>query len=145
MEVKSSLNYYRIAPRKIRLVADLIRGKQIDQAQISLSFLPKRATQPILKLLNSAISNAKNNLNVKEEDINNFYIKTILINEGPKLKRWRPVSRGTAHEIQKKTSHVVLVLSEKQKPKKTENRKKAEKKEKKVKGEKKIKNIKKES
>lgn len=115
MEIKASLNYYRMAPRKMRLVADLIRGKSIEEARIQLSLLSKRAAQPISKLLESAISNAKNNFGVKEENINNFYIKIIFVNEGPKLKRWRPVARGSAHEIQKKTSHITLILSDKPK------------------------------
>ncbi len=114
MEIKASLRYYRAAPRKMRLVADLIRKKRVDSAIVILNFLPKKAAQPILKLLESAIANAKNNFGVKDEEINNFYIKKITIDEGPKLKRFRPVARGSAHEIQKKTSHVNLILDEKE-------------------------------
>jgi large subunit ribosomal protein L22 len=120
MEVKASLNYYRMAPRKIRLVADSIRGKRIEEAKVRLSFFPKRSAQPLLKLLESAIANAKNNLGIKEENLSSFYIKKITVDEGPKLKRFRPVARGAAHEIQKKTSHINLVLEEKTKGEKTE-------------------------
>lgn len=109
MEVTAKLRYLRIAPRKVRLVADLIRGKNVEQATHILSFTRKRAAKPILKLLNSAIANAINNFQLKKE---NLYIDKITVDEGPKLKRWRPRARGVAYEIQKKTSHITLVLKE---------------------------------
>lgn len=115
MEIKASLNYLRIAPRKVRLVADLIRGMEVNKAQSTLKFTKKRAAAPILKLLNSAIASAKKNFNLTDEQIQNLYIKKINVDEGPKFKRWMPVSRGTAHEIQKKTSHIILILDEKPK------------------------------
>lgn len=107
MEIKAKLNYLRIAPRKVRLVADLIRGMDIKQAETQLKFLPKRASVPLLKLLKSAIANAKNTFNLEKDDL---YIEKILINQGPSFKRWRPVSRGRAFTIMKRTSHVSLVL-----------------------------------
>jgi large subunit ribosomal protein L22 len=113
MEIKVSLNYLRMTPRKIRLVTRLISGMSIQEAEKRLKFLNKRATKPILKLLNSAIASAKNNFDLDEKRINTLYIKTINVNEGPKLKRWMPVSRGTAHPIQKKTSHIAMILDEK--------------------------------
>jgi len=109
MEVKAKLNYLRIAPRKVRLVADMIRGKRVEEAQRILQFTRKRAAGPLLKLLNSAISNAKHNFQLKAE---NLWISKLLVNEGPKLKRWRPRARGRAFEIQKKTSHITIVLKE---------------------------------
>jgi len=109
MEVIAKLNYLRISARKVRLVADLIRGKKVEQAQNILKFTAKRATLPLAKLLKSAMANAKNNFGLNE---NNFYISKILVNDGPKLKRFMPRARGQAYEIQKKTSHVVLVLKE---------------------------------
>jgi large subunit ribosomal protein L22 len=124
MEIKASLKYYRMAPRKLRLVVDLIRGKKVNEAKSVLGFSSKRAAQPILKLLNSAIANAKKNFEVKDNEINDFYIKKITVDEGAKLKRWRPVSRGAAHEIQKKTSHVNLVLAKEKKETKKEIAKK---------------------
>ncbi len=107
MEAKSYLNYLRVAPRKMRLVADLVRNKKADKAQALLSFSQKKGAPIVLKLLNSCISNAKNNLNLKEESL---MIKEIKVDEGPKLKRWRARSKGRAMQIQKKTSHVTLIL-----------------------------------
>jgi len=116
MEVKVKLRYLRIAPRKVRLVADLIRGKKIEEAQTLLTFTRKRAAQPILKLLKSAIGAASHNFQLETA---NLYISKILVDEGPKLKRWRARARGQAFEIQKKTSHITMVLDEvTEKPKK---------------------------
>lgn len=119
------LKYLRIAPRKVRLISDLIRGKSAEEAQNILSFTTKRATLPLLKLLKSAIVNAKNNFQVEES---NLYISKILVDEGPKYKRWMPRARGQASEIQKKTSHIIIVLDEiVKKPKKSQKIKKSEK------------------
>lgn len=107
MEIKAKLNYLRIAPRKVRLVADLVRGMEVQEAEAQLKFLPKRASLPLLKLLNSAIANAKNNFNLEK---NVLFIKKLTINEGPPFKRWRAGSRGRANPITKKTSHINLVL-----------------------------------
>ena len=109
MAVTAKLRYLHIAPRKVRLVADLIRGKTVEQAQEILNFTIKRASVPLLKLLKSALANAKN---TSIANLDNLYISKITVDEGPKLKRWRPVSRGRAFEIQKKTSHVTLILDE---------------------------------
>jgi len=109
MSVIAKLNYLRIAPRKVRQVSDLIRGKSVEEAQNILNFLTKKSALPLLKLLNSAIANAKNNFQLEES---NLYISKITINEGPKLKRWRARARGVAAEIQKKTSHITIVLDE---------------------------------
>lgn len=119
------LKYLRIAPRKVRLVADSIRGKRTEEAKDVLRFTLKKGADPLLKLLNSAIANAKNNF---QADPNNLYISEILVDEGPKYKRWRPRARGQAYPIQKKTSHIILSLSEIEKGKKVELKK--EKKEK---------------
>jgi len=107
MEIKAKLNYLRIAPRKVRLVADLVRNMDVKEAETQLKFMPKRASQPLLKLLNSAIANAKNNFNL-EKDV--LYIKKLTINEGPPFKRWRPIARGRANPIMKRTTHINLVL-----------------------------------
>lgn len=109
MSVKAKLNYLRIAPRKVRLVADLIRKKKVDQAQTILNFTTKGASKPLNKLLQTAIADAKNNFQL---DPANLYISKITVDEGPKYKRWRARSRGMAHEIQKKSSHITLVLEE---------------------------------
>lgn len=109
MAVKARLRYLRMAPRKVRLVADLIRGKSVEEAQNILNFTKKRAALPLLKLLKSAIANAKNNFHLDEK---NLFISEIRVDEGPKLKRTFPRARGQADIIQKKTSHITLILNE---------------------------------
>jgi len=109
MPVVAKLKYLRIAPRKVRLVADLIRGKSVEQAQTLLHFTVKKANEPLLKLLKSAIASARNNFQLQES---NLYICKISVDEGPKYKRYMPRARGQAYEIQKKTSHVTLWLDE---------------------------------
>ena len=109
MPVISKLKYLRIAPRKVRLVADLIRRKKVKQAQTILDFTVKGAAEPLSKLLKTAIADAHNNFQL---DSSNLYISKITVDEGPKYKRWKARSRGIAAPIQKKTSHITLVLSE---------------------------------
>jgi len=105
---KSKVRYLRISPRKVRLVADLIRKKSVTEARVILSFTPKRAAKAVLKLLESAIKNAKEKeKNIDEKDL---YISKITVDEGPRFKRYRPVSRGQANEIIKRTSHVTIIL-----------------------------------
>ncbi|OIO45738.1 MAG: 50S ribosomal protein L22 [Parcubacteria group bacterium CG1_02_36_42] len=128
MIVTAKLKYLRIAPRKVRLVADLIRGKKVSQALNFLEFLPKKSALPFLKLLKQAIANAKHNFQLDES---NLYISKILVDEGPKLKRQMPRARGQADEIYKRTSHISLVLNEiEKKPKEMKEIKEIEKKEK---------------
>jgi len=126
MEVKAKLSYLRIAPRKVRMVTALIKGKKVEKAQTILSFTTKKAAQPVLKLLNSALASAINNFQMQGS---NMYISKVLVNEGPKLKRWRARARGRAFPIQKKTSHITIVLQETEKaPQKARiKRKKAKK------------------
>jgi len=109
MKIIAKLRYLRIAPRKVRLVTDLVRGKKIEEAKTILNFATKRGSLPVLKLLNQAIANAKNNFQLDQA---NLFISEIKVDEGPKLKRWRARARGQAYEIQKKTSHVFLALDE---------------------------------
>ena len=109
MEVKAHLNRLRISPRKIRLVADLVRKMNIDEARKQLEFLNKKPTDLILKLMNSAAANARNNFDLKED---NLYISEIFVNEGPTMKRWRPRAMGRAARINKRTCRVTVVLSE---------------------------------
>ena len=109
-EVKANLRYLRIAPRKVRLVADLIRGKSVQDAERILNFTRKRAAIALLKLLKSAVSNAKHNFNLDEKKL---YISKITVNEGPKMRKVFPRARGSTDIIQKKTSHVSLILKEK--------------------------------
>lgn len=112
MEVRAHLRYLRIAPRKVRLVINLIRGMQVDRALDQLSVLPKASTRPVTKLLKSAIANATNNFQLSTSDL---HIKSIVANEGPKLKRYRPRAFGRAAELLKRMTHVTIVLEDKAK------------------------------
>lgn len=109
MLVTAKLKHLRIAPRKVRLVADLVRGKSIEEAQAILNFVIKRGAKDLLNLLKSAVNNGKNNFQL---DPVNLYIKKLLVDESIKYKRWMPRARGQATLIQKKTSQVTLVLDE---------------------------------
>lgn len=109
MEIAVKLKYLRIAPRKVRLVSDLVRGKKIEEAQKVLDFTVKKANLPIIKLINSAIASAKNNYQIDES---NLYISKIFVDEGPKYKRWRARSRGRAAQIKKRTSSITLIISD---------------------------------
>ncbi|MBM3250769.1 MAG: 50S ribosomal protein L22 [Candidatus Nealsonbacteria bacterium] len=109
MPVTAKLNYLRISPRKVRLVADLIRGKNVEDAQTILNFTTKKSAPFILKLLKSAIANARNNFQLEPA---NLYISKITVDEGPKYKRWMPRARGAVSGIQKKTSYITMVLEE---------------------------------
>ncbi len=118
-EAKATLSDYRQSPRKVRVVADLVRGKSAADAAAMLSFVPKRASLPIQKLLNSAIANAKN-LSIPLE---NLVVKEIAVDGGKILYRRLPMSRGRAFTMRKRTSHVTLTLAEKiPKAKKSKNR-----------------------
>lgn len=103
------LNNLRVAPLKSRQVVDLVRGKKIAQARALLQFTIKRSADPILKLLNSAVASAVHDLRLEES---NLYIFKITVDEGPKLKRSFPMSRGRAYPIMKRTSHITLILSD---------------------------------
>ena len=109
MSVIAKLKYLRIAPRKVRLVADLIRRKRVEEAKTILNFTTKKAAKPLLKLLNAAMADAKHNFQL---DPLNLYISKLTVDEGQKYKRWMPRARGVATEIQKKTSQVIIVLEE---------------------------------
>lgn len=121
MKVKAKLNNLRISPRKVRLVADLVRGLDVADAKHQLHFLIKRSSKSMLKLLNSAIANAEHNFKLKESDL---YISELFVNEGPTLKRIMPRAMGRAFHIRKRTSHITLVLEDKEK---TEPKEKKEK------------------
>lgn len=111
--VKAQLKHLRIAPRKVRLVADAIRMKKVGEAMQILSFLPKRSSEPLQKLLHSAEANAKHNFNLDGADL---YIAEIRVDAGPVLKRYSPRAMGRATLIRKKTSHITLILNEKKNP-----------------------------
>jgi len=105
--VKAQLNGLRMSPRKVRLVAGLMRRKSVVRALDELSTLPKRPALPLTKLINSAVANASSTLKLDKEHL---WIKELTVDEGVKLKRWRPKGFGRANPIEKKTSRVRLVL-----------------------------------
>jgi large subunit ribosomal protein L22 len=109
MEITVKLNHLRISPRKVRQAVNLVRGKKAIEAQTLLRFSSVKPAKAVLKLLNSAIASGKNDFQIESD---NLYISEIFANEGPKLKRFRPVSRGSAHPLWKRNSHVILTLSE---------------------------------
>ena len=109
MDITVKLNHLRISPRKVRQAVNLVRGKKAQEAQTLLKFSAVKPAKAVLKLLDSAVAAAKNNFQIEPE---NLYISEIFANEGPKLKRFRPVSRGSAHPLWKRNSHVELTLSE---------------------------------
>ena len=109
METKASLRSARLSAQKGRLVADLIRGKKVDQALNILQFSPKKGAVIIKKVLESAIANAEHN---DGADVDELKVKTIMVDEGPIMKRWMPRARGRANQIFKRTSHVTVVVEE---------------------------------
>nr|WP_138496041.1 50S ribosomal protein L22 [Paenibacillus pinistramenti] len=110
MEARAHANMIRIAPRKAQLVVDLIRGKKVGEAIAILRHTPKAASPIVEKLLNSAIANAEHNYSM---DVNKLVITQAYVNQGPTMKRFRPRAMGRASRINKRTSHITLVVSEK--------------------------------
>lgn len=109
--MKASQKFTRIAPRKARLVADMIRGKTVDEALIMLQNSGRRASGIFEKLVRSAVANAAENDNIGA-DVSELVVKTVYVNEGPTLKRWRPRAMGRATRINKRTSHMHVELEE---------------------------------
>ena len=131
MEVKASLKYLRISPRKVRLAANLIKGLDVREAEYQLNTLNKRPSAEILKLLKSAIKNAEHNFNLNPD---NLFVYQIKVDQGPTLLRYMPRARGVANEIRKKSSHITLILKEKSPgAKKEEKKEKISEKEEKIK------------
>src|SRR3989344_8457297 len=110
MEVTARAKFIRISPKKVRLVADLIRGLDVAEAITQLQFSQKNAALPLTKLIKSAIANAEENEDLKR---NNLFIKAITVDGGPTLKRWLPKAMGRATPLIKRSSHISLVLAEK--------------------------------
>ncbi|WP_028400861.1 50S ribosomal protein L22 [Ectobacillus panaciterrae] len=110
MQAKAVARTVRIAPRKVRLVLDLIRGKQVGEAIAILRHTPKTASPVVEKVLKSAIANAEHNY---EMDPNSLVVSATFADEGPTLKRFRPRAMGRASQINKRTSHITIVVSEK--------------------------------
>ena len=110
MEARAYGKYVRISPRKVKIVCDLIRGKDYETARAYIIQTPKAACEPILKLLESAKANAENN---HEMDVEKLYVSTAIANPGPTLKRGRPRARGRYNRILKRTTHITIGVSEK--------------------------------
>ncbi|WP_054861121.1 50S ribosomal protein L22 [Gracilibacillus sp. JCM 18860] len=110
MQAKAVAKSIRIAPRKIRLVIDLIRGKEVGEAIAILKHTQRGASPVVEKLINSAVANAEHNYEMNPEDL---YVSEAFVNEGVTLKRFRPRAQGRATQINKRTSHITVVLSEK--------------------------------
>lgn len=101
--------YIRISSRKVKIVIDLIRGKSVSEAEAILRFTPKAASEPVLKLLKSAVANAENNSNLPADGL---YVAEVYANQGPTLKRYRPRAQGRATHIRKRTSHITIILDQ---------------------------------
>lgn len=109
MESKAIAKTVRIAPRKVRLVLDLVRGKKVGEALGILEFTPRAASLPVAKVIKSAAANAEHNYGMNVEDL---VISQAFANEGPTLKRFRPRAKGSASSINKRTSHITIVVSD---------------------------------
>ena len=109
-EGKAVAKYVRIAPRKVRVVMDLVRGKNVSDAFAILKFTPKVGAEVVEKVLKSAVANAENNFDM---NVDNLYISSAFVDQGPTLKRIHPRSRGQAFKILKRTSHITVVVNEK--------------------------------
>ena len=110
MEAKAVAKYVRIAPRKVRVVMDLIRGKDVADAFAILKFTPKVGAEVIEKVLKSAVANAENNFDM---NVDKLYVSSAFVDQGPTLKRIHPRSRGQAFKILKRSSHITVVVEEK--------------------------------
>ena len=110
MQAKAVAKYVRISPRKVRQVVNLIRGKKISDAMAILQFTPKGSTEPVTKVLKSAVANAEHNLDLNADDL---IVSEIYVDQGPTLKRIKPRAQGRADRIRKRTSHITVVVSEK--------------------------------
>lgn len=111
MEAKAIAKTVRIAPRKVRLVVDLIRGKNVAEAAAILRLTPKGSSVVVEKVLKSAAANAVNNYKMEQK---NLYVKEAYVNEGPTLKRYLPRAKGSANSLLKRTSHITIVLGERE-------------------------------
>lgn len=113
MEARAYLRHYRISPRKVSIVLDMIRGKSVEEALAILKYTPKAACEPLIKLLNSAIANGVNDP-AKNMDKGNMYVSECFVCPGPTMKRVRPRAQGRAFTILKRTSHITMAVREKE-------------------------------
>jgi large subunit ribosomal protein L22 len=111
MEARAVARYVRVSPRKARLVVDLIRGKKIDDARAILKFSPRAAAEIVEKVLNSAVANAERNLHLNADEL---IVGSTFVDEGPTLKRIRPRAMGRAFRINKRTSHITVIVKQRE-------------------------------
>lgn len=109
METRAATKFIRVSPRKIRLVMDQVRGRKVEEALNILSFAPQKGARILKKLINSAVANAEQNSDV---DVDSLYVKRLYADEGPTMKRWRPRAQGRATRINKRTSHLAIIVDE---------------------------------
>lgn len=116
MEARAISRHNRQSPRKMRLVADLIRGKRVGEAYAILQFTKKKAAEQIDKTLRSAVANARQKAETAGDfvDVDDLFVKEAYINEGPRLKRWRAAAQGRAAPLNRPTAHVVIVVDRKE-------------------------------
>ena len=112
MEASAHLKYLRITPRKVRIVADLIRGKKVGAALSMLAYVEKRAALPLAKLLRSAVANAEQASKNQQFDADRLTVKSLMVDQGPSLRRFMPRAMGRAFKVLKKTSHISLTISD---------------------------------
>lgn len=111
MQAIATAKYIRVSSRKMKFICDMVRGKNLDEALTLLKFTPKKGAKVLEKVVTSAAANAENNFNM---DRDNLYIAEVYANQGPTLKRWRPRAQGRAFQILKRTSHISVVVKEKE-------------------------------
>jgi len=111
MQARAEAKNMRISPRKMKAIADLVRGKNVKDAQAILKFTPRKGAEIFLKVLNSAVANAENNFHM---DVDSLIVKEIYANQGPTLKRWNAGSMGRANPVLRRSSHVGVVVAEKE-------------------------------
>ena len=110
MIARAIKRYERISPRKVNMILDVIRGKGVLEARALLQFHPSRSKIPILKTMNSAVANFKNNVGTLRVDDSELFVKEASVDAGPSLKRWRPGFRGTADMIKRRTCHIKVII-----------------------------------
>ena len=111
-EGKSISKYVRMAPRKVQIVLDLVRGKKVEEALNILHFCPKKASIPVEKTIRSAIANVINEEGSNKVKVEEYFVKNALVNEGPAFKRFKPRAMGRATKIRKRTSHITIIVSD---------------------------------
>ena len=112
MEATAKLMYLRITPRKVRIVADIIRGQKVGAALSALAYVEKRAAEPLAKLLRSAVANAEQAAKDQAFDADKLVVKELQVGQGPSLRRFMPRAMGRAFKVLKKTSHITLVVAD---------------------------------